>query len=57
MNATAIKQMIGRTDHVPGEHLEKDCCHVRYATNEAVQKAHRRAIQKFARMFRKLAKS
>jgi hypothetical protein len=56
MNTSAIKHTFGRTVHAPAESAEcSEKKRVRYASDKAVQKAHKRAIQKFASMFRKLA--
>jgi hypothetical protein len=53
MNANAIKHVFERT--IDGRTESSGRKKVRYASDKAVQKAHKRAIQKFASMFRKLA--
>jgi hypothetical protein len=53
MNTNAIRSAFGRTVHVPPQ--AKRRVQVQYATDTAVRKAHKRAIEKFANMFRKLA--
>jgi hypothetical protein len=50
MNTSASKYALDRVIHVPPQTKR-----VRYAANKAVRKAHKRAIEKFASMFRKLA--
>jgi hypothetical protein len=53
MNASAIKHIFDRAVHASTGSSEKR--RVRYASDKAVEKAHKRAIRKFASMFRKLA--
>jgi hypothetical protein len=54
MNTNTARYSSDRVVHVPIETRETKK-RVRYASNKAVEKAHTRAIQKFANMFRKLA--
>jgi hypothetical protein len=51
MNTSAVKYAVGRVIHAPSPRTKR----VHYASNKAVRKAHKRAIEKFASMFRKLA--
>ena len=53
MNANTARHISDRALHVFGTKETKK--QVRYARDKDVEKAHTRAIQKFANMFRKLA--
>jgi hypothetical protein len=54
MNANTIK-CTDRVVDIPQSATAKKNKQVRYANDSAVEKAHKRAIHKFAGMFRKLA--